>query len=152
MSSDVDWWARGVAGVGTALGILNLALAQSAGRWKRRHSAMSELEDSLRELATPVQNRNDPKIVQGLFTDASAGAALNELDGAWAKVPDRRFRRWLQAFVVALQAVPGGPQPAPGSTGEEPLNQSQKAKLREAESLLRKILLRIEKAARKGAS
>lgn len=150
MSSDVDWWARAIGGAGLALAGTNLLLAQAAGRWKRRHAAMAPLENSLKDLTTLVLNRQDPKILQSLFTGATAGAALADLDGAWAKVPDRAFRRRLKQLVVTLQAIRGGPQTAPGARGDEPLTAGQIESLRQAESLASKLQQRIHKAARKG--
>lgn len=151
MSSDVDWWARAVGGAGLGLAATNLLLAQSAGRWKRRHTAMAPLETSLRDLTTLVRNRHDPKVVQGLFTGATAGAALAHLDGAWDKVPDRGFQRRLKSFVVTLQAVRGGPQTAPAARGDEPLTAGQSQRLKQAETLASRLQQRIDKAARKGS-
>lgn len=150
MSSDPDWWARGAGGLGTALGGLSLYLTRVDGRWNRRHSAMDQLADSLRELANPVQNRSDPQIVQQLFT-VSAGSALAHLDGAVDKVPDWQFRKWLRRFVDALQAVRGAATPQPVHGAQQTLSAGQRQKLQEAEALLAKIQAKVTKAARKGS-
>lgn len=151
MTSDPDWWARGVAGFGTLLGAASLYLNQSSGHWKRMHAAVSPLEDSVRTLGIPVEGWRDNQVVQSLFS-ASAGAALAELERSLEKIPDWQFRAWLKRFVDSLQAVRGAAQSRPAQSGMQIIASGQKQRLKEAETLLPKLLGRIDKSARKGSS
>ena len=151
VASDPDWWARGIAAAAAALSSVTFASARLDSRWKRRHAAMEPLRDALQDLRPAVLNANDPQQVQYLFSVA-AGSHLQDLEDEIDKIPDRRFRAWLSAFVEALNGVRGARQPDAADGTPAPLSGPQLKKLSDAQDKLGKIMKRLNTAVKKGGA
>jgi hypothetical protein len=151
VTTDPDWWARGLGAGGALLGALSLGINRFDNRWKRRHITMGALRDSIEDLAVPVENWRDPQVVQSLFSTTS-GALLEGIRRELPRVPDWGYRRRVHRFVDVVAAVRGEPFATDSATGAPVLTQTQRGKLRSAEQLVGRIRKRMDAAARHGSA